>query len=103
MKKDVECTFQILKQCFSILRYGSSIKACDQAWMTCCSLHNLLLINDTYDKNWSNSEENLFNNLNNETNNISSNISFPYHRLNRNLNDYAVNKKNDTSNINFDA
>ena len=83
MRKDVECTFGILKQRFSILRYGiqlGSIKHVDQIWLTCCSLHNKLLMLDGLDKNWNN--------------NIPqhSNESFATTRLNRSIN-------NDTSTI----
>ena len=57
MRKDVECAFGILKGRFSILRYGirlESISKCDQVWLTCCALHNMLLHIDGLDKNWEN-------------------------------------------------
>lgn len=44
LRKDVECTFGILKGCFSILRYGSrfmDVKLCDAIFLTCCGLHNV--------------------------------------------------------------
>ena len=55
MRKDVECTFGIMKGRFALLRYGlrfQSIKRCDQTWLTCCALHNLLLDHDGLDTNW---------------------------------------------------
>ena len=55
MRKDVECTFGILKKRFSILKTGirlGSIEKSDKVWRTCCALHNLLLFNDGLDKNW---------------------------------------------------
>ena len=55
MRKDVECTFGILKKRFSVLKTGfrlQSIAQCDKVWRTCCALHNLLLFNDGLDKNW---------------------------------------------------
>ena len=60
MRKDVECTFGILKGRFCILRYGlriQSIKRCDQLFLTCCALHNRLLFIDGLDKNWSSGEK----------------------------------------------
>ena len=57
MRKDVECTFGILKGRFSILRYGlrfAKIQHCDQTWLTCCALHNMLLYVDGLHKNWEN-------------------------------------------------
>ena len=61
MRKDVECTFGILKQRFTILRNGirlDKIKFCDEIWLTCCALHNILLKIDGYDTNWDVSEYN---------------------------------------------
>ena len=55
MRKDVECFFGILKGRFRILRYGyrfHSIYRCDQLFVTCCALHNCLLMSDGLDKNW---------------------------------------------------
>ena len=55
MRKDVECTFGILKQRFAILRYGvrlQSIEKCNQLYLTCCALHNRLLFFDELHKNW---------------------------------------------------
>ena len=55
MRKDVECTFGILKGHFRILKSGITIhgiEATDQIWMTCCALHNFLLEEDGLDDRW---------------------------------------------------
>ena len=55
MRKDVECTFGILKGRFAVLRYGirfHKLYMCDQLFMTCCALHNLLLDVDGLPNNW---------------------------------------------------
>ena len=47
MIKDVECTFRILKGRFAVLRHGSrlqTIEKCDQLCLTCCVLHDRLLL-----------------------------------------------------------
>ena len=57
MRKDVECTFGIMKGRFSILGYGiqlRSISKCDAIWKTCCALHNRLLFIDGLHKDWDN-------------------------------------------------
>ena len=57
MRKDVECLFGIMKGRFCILRNGfkfHKIEHCDQLWLTCCALHNMLLNVDGLDKNWEN-------------------------------------------------
>ena len=49
--------FGILKGHFEILRYGlrfQSILKCDDFWLECCALHNLLLNVDGLDKDWEN-------------------------------------------------
>ena len=46
MRKDVECTFGILKGRWRILKTGirtHSIESADKIWLTCCALHNMLL------------------------------------------------------------
>ena len=46
MRKDVECTFGILKGRWRILKYGlrlHSLMDADNVWKTCCALHNMLL------------------------------------------------------------
>jgi Plant transposon protein len=55
MRKDVECTFGILKGRFSILRTGirlHKIDSVDQLWCTCCALHNMFLDDDGLNVNW---------------------------------------------------
>ena len=57
IRKDVECTFGILKGRFRILRYGVcvwGVEKTDQLWMTCCALHNMLLEVDGLAKGWEN-------------------------------------------------
>ena len=55
MRKDVECTFGILKARFGILKSGIPLhgeEACDEIWLTCCALHNFLLKEDGLDEGW---------------------------------------------------
>ena len=55
MRKDVECTFGILKGRWRILKTGIRLKGTDVAdkiWKTCCALHNWLLEIDGLDKCW---------------------------------------------------
>ena len=55
MRKDVECTFGILKGRWRILKSGirlHGIEAADKIWLTCCALHNLLLDNDGLNGEW---------------------------------------------------
>ena len=57
MRKDVECTFEILKGRWCILKSGiclHGIEAADKIWLTCCALHNLLLDTDGLDQQWEN-------------------------------------------------
>ena len=57
MRKDVECTFGILKGRFIILKTGvrlHGIEATDRIWMTCCALHNMLLDADGLSGEWEN-------------------------------------------------
>ena len=58
MRKDVECTFGILKGRWRILKVGVSLygnkrglDTVDNTWKTCCALHNMLLEEDGLD--WS--------------------------------------------------
>ena len=51
LRKDVECTFGIMKARWRILKYGlryHSIEKCDQTWLTCCALHNMVLDKDGF-------------------------------------------------------
>ena len=46
MRKDVECTFGILKKHLKVLNNGilfCDINVCNNFFMTCCCLHNVLL------------------------------------------------------------
>jgi Plant transposon protein len=55
MRKDVECTFGILKGRFRILKTGIRLKSfqvVDDIWFTCCALHNYLLEADGPRKQW---------------------------------------------------
>jgi Plant transposon protein len=55
MRKDVECTFGILKGRFRVLKTGirlHGIEATDNIWLTCCALHNFLLEEDGLNANW---------------------------------------------------
>ena len=55
MRKDVECTFGILKGRWRILKTGVRLHdtaSVDKIWLTCCALHNMLLEVDGLDKEW---------------------------------------------------
>jgi hypothetical protein len=46
VRKDVECTYGILKKCWRILDFGihySNMKFCEKIFTVCCVLHNMLL------------------------------------------------------------
>jgi hypothetical protein len=56
MRKDVECTFGILKGRWRILKSGirlQGVDAVDKVWLTCCALHNWLLEIDGLNAEWS--------------------------------------------------
>ena len=55
MRKDVECTFVILKGRGRILKSGIllyGVDSTDHTWKTCCALHNILLHVDGYTEEW---------------------------------------------------
>jgi hypothetical protein len=55
MRKDVECTFGILKGRWRILKCGIRLhghEVTDKIWKTCCALHNWLLKTDGLDERW---------------------------------------------------
>ena len=55
MRKDVECTFGVMKGCFRILKTGfhvDGINAVNEMWFTCCALHNWLLSIDGLTGEW---------------------------------------------------
>ena len=57
MRKDVECTFGILKGRFRILKVGirlHGVQVVDDIWFTCCALHNMLLEVDGRSAEWRN-------------------------------------------------
>jgi len=55
MRKDVECTFGIMKRRFRILAFGIRVQGLDfvdDIWHTCCAMHNWLLREDGLDQGW---------------------------------------------------
>ena len=55
LRKDVECTFGILKSRWRILKSGirsHGLLNCDRTWLTCCALHNMLQDVDGFDSEW---------------------------------------------------
>ena len=55
LRKDVECTFGILKRRWRILKSGirsHGLLNYDRTWQTCCALHNMLLDVDGLDGEW---------------------------------------------------
>ena len=81
MRKDVECTFGILKQRFTVLKHGirlNSIANCDKVWKTCCAIHNRLLFIDGLDVGWDESDKTVNNSSDDEID-----IPFSMQRLNR--------------------
>ena len=55
LRKDVECTFGILKGRWRVLKTGIRIHGTegpDKVFLTCCALHNKLLDIDGLDKQW---------------------------------------------------
>ncbi len=55
MRKDVECTFGILKGRWRVLKCGIRVHGVDKVdliWLTCCALHNWLLEIDGLNEAW---------------------------------------------------
>jgi hypothetical protein len=55
MRKDIECTFGILKGRWRIMKSGvriSGVENIDKVWFTCCALHNWLLEIDGSNGGW---------------------------------------------------
>ena len=55
MRKDVECTFGVLKGRWRILKTSiraHSISSVGFIWLTCCALHNMLLEVDGFYDAW---------------------------------------------------
>ncbi len=58
LRKDVECTFGIMKGRWRILKTGirlHGVEVADNIWKTCCALHNWLLEIDGLDGEWESS------------------------------------------------
>ena len=92
MRKDVECTFGILKGRFCILQYGlrfAKVEHCYQTWLTCCALHNMLLFVDGLHKNWEVGGVSDWETMNMKCgfNNANKTLPFAIARLNRDLNE----------------
>ena len=86
MRKDVECTFGILKGRFAILRHGirtESIATCDKLWLTCCAIHNKLLFIDGLHENWETGAKSYYE----EEGNTEVRVPFAVNRLNRHENE----------------
>ena len=99
MRKDVECTFGIMKGRFSVLRYGTrlhSMKKCDQIFLTCCALHNRLLFVDCLHQNWISGAES---DWEKEYHNNNSKTSFAIHRLYRAHQQNEVNIRNESDTL----
>lgn len=82
MRKDVECTFGIIKKRFTVLKTGirlGSISQCDKVWRTCCALHNLLLFHDGLDKDWEAGIK-----MNSSSRKVNEKLPFALDRLTRN-------------------
>ena len=85
MRKDIECTFGIMKKRFNVLKSGirlHKISDCDKVWATCCALHNRLLIIDELDKCWDQSTK--------EKGYLKFDIPFSMQRLNRHKDDEEI-------------
>ena len=55
LRKDVECTFGILKGRWRVLKTGIRLhnnESADNIWLTCCTLHNMLLEVDGLSAGW---------------------------------------------------
>ena len=78
MRKDIECTFGIMKRRFHILRFGirlQKLSNSDKVWSTCCALHNMLLFIDGLDLGWEGQTQ--------DKSQLKHNIPFSMQRLNR--------------------
>ena len=78
MRKDIECTFGIMKQRFHVLKHGIRlhlIANSDKVWSTCCALHNMLLFVDGLHKGWDDFSK--------DTSKLGMDIPFSMQRLNR--------------------
>ena len=87
MRKDVECTFGILKGRFSVLKTGLKLRdfeLVDEVWLTCCAMHNMLLFADGLDEGWEDGKMSHWE-IQNQHFMLPKNLSFAEIRLNRDL------------------
>ena len=87
MRKDIECTFGIMKQRFHVLKYGirlHKISNSDKVWSTCCALHNMLLFIDGLDDGWDETTQ--------DKSRLKIDIPFSMQRLNRHDDDEVIRK-----------
>ena len=92
VRKDVECTFGILKRRFCILRCGlwfANVHHCYQTWLTCRELHDVLLHVDGLYKNWENRGVSDWETMDNKCciDHANKTLPFAISRLNRDLNE----------------
>ena len=83
MRKDVECTFGIMKARWRILKFPIQVhgtKAVDKIWMTCCALHNWLLEINGCNDEWTSH----FNMNNNNMDDNEGTVPFAVQQLNAN-------------------
>ena len=86
MRKDIECTFGIMKQRFHVLKHGIRLHVIansDKVWSTCCALHNMLLFLDGLDKGWEDFSK--------DTKKLGMEIPFSMQRLNRHEDSVVIN------------
>ena len=104
MRKDVECFFGIMKGRFLIFRYGfrlHKIYQCDQMWLTCCALHNMLLEIDGLHENWELGAKSDWEKCSSDLEIYDRDIPFAIERLNRHNAEENLNQ-NQESNQNID-
>ena len=97
MRKDIECTFGIMKQRFHVLKYGirlHKISNSDKVWSTCCALHNMLLFIDGLDDGWDE--------ITKDEIGLKIDIPFSMQRLNRHDDDEVIRKGTEYPEVFFD-
>jgi hypothetical protein len=80
MRKDVECTFGILKSRWTILKTGirtHDLEMVNDVWFTCCALHNMLLAVDGLDQAWENGVPSMYEEQHDEQASGQANTSSP--------------------------
>jgi hypothetical protein len=83
LRKDVECTFGILKGRWRILKTGirlQGVEVANKIWRTCCALQNMLLEVDGLDGEWEGNIGML------DSNDVINNVPFAIERLNEGWN-----------------